>query len=84
MTDAGGLDRDAAVKSAHERDLLLRQIADALNIPVSTFHRRSSAALGRCGPSAAECAALLAAFSRIEDPCLRMECLALVQRYGDA
>lgn len=81
MTDAGGLDLDGTAKSAHERDVLLRQIADALNIPVSIFRRPPGSSATR-GPSAAECAALLTAFSRIEDPDLRKECLALAERYS--
>lgn len=81
MTDAGGFDLDGAAKSAHERDVLLRQIADALNIPVSIFRRPPGASAPR-GPSAAECTALLNAFSRIEDPELRKECLALAERFG--
>ncbi|MEE7447277.1 hypothetical protein MRF4_05330 [Methylobacterium radiotolerans] len=81
MTDAGGFDLDGTAKSAHEREMLLRQIADALNIPVTTFRRRTGSSVAR-GPSAAECAALLTAFSRIDDPDLRKECLALAERYS--
>ncbi|MEE7504271.1 hypothetical protein ACLBXO_19645 [Methylobacterium sp. C33D] len=81
MTDAGGFDLDGRAKSAHERDVLLRQIADALSIPVSIFRRPTGTSAAR-GPSAAECAALLTAFSRIDDPDLRRECLALAERYS--
>ncbi|AIQ88638.1 MAG: hypothetical protein CL858_13825 [Cupriavidus sp.] len=81
MTDAGGFDLDGAAQSARERDKLLRDIARMLNVPESTF-RRPPASGGTRGPSAAECAALLTAFSRIEDPDLRKECVALAERYG--
>lgn len=81
MTDAGAFDLDGTAKSAHEREVLLRQIAHALNVPVSIFRGPpGSPAAG--GPSAAECAALLTAFSRIADPDLRKECLALAERLG--
>jgi len=84
MTDAGGFDPKDSASRADERERLLGQIADALNIPVTTFRGKGSlVALGR-GPNASECAALLAAFARIGDPDVRKECLALVERYSDA
>lgn len=84
MTDAAGSGpTDASATSARdsERQRLLRQIADALAVPVSTFGRRRDAAPSR-GPTAMECAALLTAFSRIEDPALRKACLTMVERYA--
>ncbi|MHB2206939.1 hypothetical protein [Methylobacterium sp. CM6257] len=83
MTDAGGLDVTDAGSRVEERERLLGQIAEALAVPVSTFRRGRSAAQV-CGPTASECAALLAAFSRIDDPNVRKECLAMVERYGNA
>jgi hypothetical protein len=83
MTDAGGFDPKDVASRASERARLLGQIAEALNIPATTFRGKGpSVALGR-GPNATECAALLAAFARIEDPDLRKECLAAVERYSD-
>ncbi|WP_457105753.1 hypothetical protein [Methylobacterium sp. P5_C11] len=83
MTDAGGFDLDSKAKTARERESLLRQIAEALEIPISTF-RRPAASLSPNGPSASECAALLSAFSRIEDPELRKACVVLAERYSRA
>ena len=80
MTDAGGRDPNTA---ADERERLLGQIADALNVPVVAFRSRVSWADGVVGPSASECAALLAAFTRIADPERRRACLALVERYSE-
>jgi hypothetical protein len=80
MTDVGGPESNTA---ADERERLLGQIADALNIPVVAFRSRVSWADGASGPSASECAALLAAFSRIADPDRRKACLALVEQFGD-
>ncbi|MGH1572723.1 hypothetical protein ACRAWG_21185 [Methylobacterium sp. P31] len=83
MTDAGGFDLNDAASRAEERERLLGQIAEALAVPVSTFRRRHSPARGS-GPTASECAALLAAFARIDDPNIRKECLVMVERYGTA
>jgi len=83
MTDAAGFDPMTATSSADERVRLLGQIAEALKIPVSTFQGRGTANAGPRGPAASECAALLAAFSRIEDPDQRRECLAIVERFGE-
>ena len=80
MTDVGGHVQSTA---ADERERLLGQIADALNIPVVAFRSRVSWADGATGPSASECAALLAAFSRIADPDRRRACLALVEGFGE-
>ncbi|MCJ2022266.1 MULTISPECIES: hypothetical protein [unclassified Methylobacterium] len=83
MTDAAGFDPMTATSSADERVRLLGQIAEALKIPVSTFQGRGTANAGPRGPAASECAALLAAFSRIEDPDQRRECLAIVERFSE-
>lgn len=82
MTDAGGADPGSAMSPADERARLLGQIAEALKIPVATFHGRGSANAVPRGPAAAECAALLAAFAQIDDPDRRRECLALVERFA--
>jgi hypothetical protein len=82
MTDAGVFDPGTDTSSADERVRLLGQIAEALQIPVSTFHGRGDAKAMPRGPAASECAALLAAFARIDDPDRRKECLALVERFG--
>ncbi|MCJ2088189.1 hypothetical protein MKK88_19700 [Methylobacterium sp. E-005] len=82
MTDAGAVDFKGANSPADERARLLGQIADALSIPVSTFHGRDGAGATPGGPAASECAALLAAFARIEDPAHRKECLAIVERFA--
>lgn len=71
-----------ATSSADERVRLLGQIADALKIPVSTFRCREAENAPHRGPAASECAALLAAFARIEDPDRRRECLALVESFS--
>jgi hypothetical protein len=80
MIDAEGPDLDTA--AADERERLLNQIANALNIPVAAFGRRAAWAPEVGGPDASECAALLAAFSRITDPARRSACLAMVKRYS--
>lgn len=72
-----------ATSSAEERARLLAQIAGALKIPVSTFRSRGNARATPCGPTASECAALLAAFARIDDPARRRECLALVENFAE-
>jgi hypothetical protein len=84
MTDAGGFIPDDASARAVERQDLLRQIADAVNLPVSSFRHRSASRRSPHAPTASECAALLAAFARIEDPERRKACLAMVERYGAA
>jgi len=83
MTDAEGFDPGSATSSAAERTRLLTQIAEALKIPVSTFRSGGGMKAAPCGPTASECAALLAAFARIDDPDRRRECLALVERFGE-
>lgn len=72
-----------AISSADERARLLGQIAETLKIPVSTFRSRESVNAAPCGPTASECAALLAAFARIDDPDRRRECLTLVEKFCD-
>ncbi len=81
MIDAEGSHPNTA--AADERERLLKQIADALNIPVAAFGRRVSRASDASGPDASECAALLSAFSRIADPARRSACLAMVERCGE-
>ena len=81
MPDVGGSDLDAT--AADERERLLRQIAGALNIPVTAFRHRMAWVPGSSGPNASECAALLAAFARIDDRERRRACLAMVERFGD-
>lgn len=71
-----------ATSSVDERARLLGKIADALKIPVSTFRGREAENATRRGPAASECAALLAAFARIEDPDRRRECLAWVETFS--
>ena len=80
MTDAGGFPpmQDSA---SSERARLLRQIATALDIPVSTFTRPPSACPGE-EPSSSECAAMLAAFSRIRDPKLRDFSLRMLESFA--
>lgn len=83
MTDAGGFLPDHDATGSGERARLLRQIADALNLPLSAFSRRLDPAPDDAGPSTAECAAVLAAFSRIRDPRLRSRCLSLLESCAD-
>ncbi len=82
MTEAGGFDQMGAASSTDERARLLAQIAEALKIPVSTFRLRSAGDAPCNGPAAAECAALLAAFARIDDPERRARCLSMVENFS--
>lgn len=83
MTDAGGfLPRDGATGSG-ERARLLRRIADSLNLPLSAFSPSLAPSLSAEGPSTAECAAILAAFSRIRDPDARRHCLRMLEQCAD-
>jgi hypothetical protein len=69
--------------------LLLRRIADALQMPPSTLYRLPNAvdavAPSKAAPVAVdsdieiECAALLLAYRRIHDPKMRCRLLALIQ-----
>ncbi|MCJ2133492.1 hypothetical protein MKK69_05330 [Methylobacterium sp. J-026] len=83
MTEAGGCDQMGAASSTDERARLLAQIAEALQIPVSTFRLRNAGDALRNGPAATECAALLAAFSRIDDPDRRAKCLLMVEGFSE-
>lgn len=80
MTDTGGLPshRD---RTATERARLLRQIAAALDVPVTAFIRAPSDCPGE-EPSSAECAAMLAAFTRIRDPKLREFALRMLESFA--
>lgn len=80
MTDAGGFPatQDTA---ASERVRLLRQIATALDIPLSAFTRAPSAEPGQ-EPSSSECAAMIAAFTRIRDPKMRDFCLRMLESFA--
>ncbi len=83
MTDAGdSLPRDDGTGSG-ERSSILRQIAEALNLPRSAFSPRLDPRPCAEGPSATECEAVLAAFSRIRDPDMRRHCLRLLERCAD-
>lgn len=80
MTDAGGFPptQDPATS---ERARLLRQIATALDVPVSTFAGAPSTCPGE-EPSSSECAAMLSAFSRIRDPKLRAFSLRMLESFA--
>lgn len=83
MTDAGGfLPGDDATGSG-ERARLLGRIAEALKLPLSAFLPSPGQTRSAEGPSADECAAMLAAFSRIRDPDLRRHCLRMLERCAD-
>lgn len=78
MTDAGGFHPIITSTRRDEREQLLGQIAETLNLPVSVFrHRRPAPEID--GPTATECATMLAAFSRIRDPDARRKCLAMIE-----
>jgi hypothetical protein len=81
MTDAGGFLPTQDTKSTTDRARLLRQIATALDIPVSTFTRAPSAEPGQ-EPSSSECAAMIAAFTRIRDPKMRDFCLRMLESFA--
>ena len=84
MTDAGGFLPTPDDPDAGERGRMLRQIADALNLPVSAFSQGLAPVPSAKGPSAAECAAMLAAFSRIRDPQMRRHCLEMLEHCAEA
>lgn len=84
MTDAGGFKSAETCPRLTEQERLLRQIADLLNLPVAHFRRERAALSTADGPTATECEALLAAFSRIRDPEQRRQCLAMIERCADA
>ena len=81
--NAGGFLPEPQTTGSGERARLLRQIADALNLPLSAFSRRLDPVPDDAGPSTAECAALLAAFSRIRDPLTRRRCLDFLESCTD-
>ena len=80
MTDAGAFLPTPDDPDTGEPGRLLREIADALNLPVSAFSRRLAPVPATAEPSTAECAAVLEAFSRIQDPQARRHCLAMLER----
>lgn len=80
MTDAGGVP-PTQDQTTSERARLLRQIAAVLDIPVTTFTRAPSSCPGEEPPST-ECAAMLAAFSRIRDPQVRAFCLRMLESFA--
>ncbi len=55
-----------------------------LNLPVAVFRRGHATSSPDKGPTASECATMLAAFTRIRDPDARRECLAMVEGHADA
>ena len=83
MTDAGGFDPHDTASRLDERERLLRQIAQTLDLPLAVFRRRRRSSPMAEGPTAAECATMLAAFSRIRDPDLRLQCLAMLEHCRD-
>lgn len=80
MTDAGSF-LAKQNRTTAERARLLRQIAAALDIPVTAFTGASSDCPGE-EPSSTECAAMLAAFTRIRDPKLREFCLRMLESFA--
>jgi hypothetical protein len=82
MTDAGRVFPQADNAGPFDRTRLLRQIAVALDLPVSAFADDLPA--GDEGPSPEECDSLVAVFSRIKDPRLRAFCQELMQSCADA
>jgi hypothetical protein len=78
MTDTGRLFADQSGTHPTERQHVLSRIAAALELPVAAFSERAPS--GEPGPpSSTECAALLAAFSRIEDAGQRAAILKLME-----
>lgn len=78
MTDLGGTPSRRDEAATNERAHLLRQIAAALDLPVTALKPGVSADAGE-GPSSSECAQMLAAFARVRDPQARAYCLALLE-----
>lgn len=83
MTDAGGFLPSDDVTGSRERARLLCQIAEALNLPLAAFSPALAPTPSAAGPSTAECAAILAAFSRIRDPDTRRHCLQMLERCAE-
>lgn len=67
---------------ASERTLLLRQIAEALDLPVTAFTHPLTPGEGG-EPSSDECAAVITAFSRIRDPRNRDFCLRMLESFAE-
>jgi hypothetical protein len=82
MTDAGRVVPHGDKGGSGDRARLLRQIAVALDMPVSAFAADLPA--GDAGPAQDECEALVTAFSRIRDPRLRAFCRDLIESCADA
>lgn len=82
MTDAGRVFPQGDTTGPDNRARLLRQIAVALDMPVSAFADDLPA--GDDGPSTQECDAMVAAFSRIRDPRLRAFCRELLESCADS
>lgn len=80
MADAGSFSLDADGVNSPDRARLLRQIAAALDLPVEALAARL-APCNSTGPSAQECAAVLDAFARIEDPQLRAFCIQVLEGF---
>jgi hypothetical protein len=80
MADAGSFPLEADGSNSPERARLLRQIAAALDLPIEALAARLSLC-NPTGPSAEECAAVLDAFARIEDPQLRAFCLQVLEGF---
>jgi hypothetical protein len=78
MIDTGGSEPADTDSRVTEPAQLLGQIAEALDLPVSTF-RRPRATASSEGPTASECSKILASFVRIRDPDVRRQCLAMIE-----
>lgn len=81
MSDAASLTPKRAGIGSAERARLLSQIASALDLPVTAFTCKLSVDEAE-GPSSAECAAMLSAFSRIRDPQMRDFCLQVLKAFA--
>lgn len=84
MRDAVDFASTEAAPGFHEEERLIRQIAGMLDLPVTVFGRGYSGSSPDKGPTASECAAIVAAFARIRDPDARRACLAMVDSRADA
>lgn len=68
-------------EASAERARLLGQIAVALDIPVTAFSRVPSGCSDE-EPTSAECATMIAAFTRIRDPKMREFCLRMLESFA--
>ncbi|AYO82751.1 hypothetical protein EBB05_11085 [Methylobacterium brachiatum] len=84
MSDAVRFGSADAAPRFDEEERLLGRIAGMLNLPVAVFRRGHAASSPDKGPTASECAMMLAAFTRIRDPDARRDCLAMVEGRADA